>query len=281
MSAIAAWSTVAAAFKLTLRELSPLELLAYAAVASTLTLIAVVFINGSWRSLREWRGRDYLISLGLGLLNPYLYYLVLFGAYDRLPAQEAQPLNFAWPIVLVLLSALFLRQRISLPGVLAMMVSLSGVAVIATRGEPFSLHFTDTIGVMLALASTVIWAVYWLLNLRDNREPVLRLCINFLFGTVAVVTHLVASGPIAQPSWAALGGAAYVGLFEMGITFVLWLSALRAARNTAQVSGLIFLTPFLSLVIIHLVVGEQILFSTVLGLLLIVAGIGLQRRWSA
>jgi drug/metabolite transporter (DMT)-like permease len=86
---------------------------------------------------------------------------------------------------------------------------------------------------------------------------------------------------VALPSWPALAGAAYVGCFEMGITFVCWISALRYARNTAQVSSLIFLSPFLSLVVIHFLVGEPIYPSTVVGLILIVAGIILQKRFQS
>ncbi|GAB4350181.1 MAG: DMT family transporter [Gammaproteobacteria bacterium] len=278
--AIAAWSTVASAFKLSLRHLSPQELLLYAAWTSTLVLGGVVAARGSWRTLTDWRARDYALSLGLGLLNPYLYYLVLFGAYDRLPAQEAQPLNYAWPVVLVLLSALFLKQRVTVQTLLAMCISLTGVAIISTRGELTVLRFTDSIGVALALASTVIWAGYWLLNLRDGRDPVVRLWINFLFGTAAVTLHHLVAGEWRFPGWPALAGAAYVGCFEMGITFVWWLNALRFATTTAQVSGLIFLSPFLSLLVIHWVVGERIYPSTVIGLVLIVCGILLQRHRS-
>ncbi len=84
--AVAAWSTVASAFKLSLRGLSPAELLCYAALTSTAVLALVITLQRRWSTLREWRRGDYLLSLGLGLLNPFLYYLVLFGAYDRLPA---------------------------------------------------------------------------------------------------------------------------------------------------------------------------------------------------
>jgi drug/metabolite transporter (DMT)-like permease len=279
--AVGAWSTVASAFKLSLRVLSPVELLLYASIASTLVLGVVISAQQGWRRLRAWRGRDFLISAGLGLLNPFLYYLVLFEAYDRLPAQEAQPLNYVWPVVLVLLSALFLRQRITPVTLLAMLVSLAGVAVISTRGDLLSLRFTDTTGVTLAVGSTVIWASYWLFNLRDNRDPVLRLWVNFVFGTVAVTAYALTMEKVALPSWPALAGAAYVGCFEMGITFVCWISALRYARNTAQVSSLIFLSPFLSLVVIHFLVGEPIYPSTVVGLILIVAGIILQKRFQS
>jgi drug/metabolite transporter (DMT)-like permease len=59
----------------------------------------------------------------------------------------------------------------------------------------------------------------------------------------------------------------------MGVTFVLWLNALKLSESTAKVGNLIFLSPFLSLIFIHLFVGEDILASTLIGLVLIVAGI--------
>ncbi|KAA3629263.1 MAG: DMT family transporter [Proteobacteria bacterium] len=279
--AIAAWSTVASAFKLSLRELSPAELLLYASLTSTLVLAVVIAWQHGWRSLREWRGADYLASFGLGLLNPFLYYLVLFGAYDRLPAQEAQPLNYAWPIVLVLLAAVFLGQRLKPAILLAMGVSLAGVAVISTRGELLAMRFTDPAGVSLALASTVIWASYWLLTLRDRRDPVVRLWVSFLFGSIAILIYVLCVEPLRMPGVRGLMGAAYVGCFEMGLTFVWWLSALRYARNAAQVSGLIFLSPFISLFFIHFTVGEPIYSSTVIGLVLIVGGIIAQRHFQA
>ena len=65
--------------------------------------------------------------------------------------------------------------------------------------------------------------------------------------------------------------AAYVGLFEMGVTFVLWLNALRLAPSTTRVSTLIFISPFASLVLIHFVLREPIHPATVVGLVLIVA----------
>lgn len=80
---------------------------------------------------------------------------------------------------------------------------------------------------------------------------------------------------VTNPS--GLIGAAYVGIFEMGITFVLWLYALRLSENTAKIGNLIFLSPFLSLVFIHFLVGEKILASTLIGLGLIVSGLLIQR----
>ncbi len=279
--AVLAWSTVATAFKLSLRHLDPAALLAWSALASLLVLLTVLVLRDGLRGIAAWKPRDFALSALLGFLNPGLYYAVLFEAYDRLPAQQAQPLNYAWPVVLVLLSAIFLRQPVRPRAIAAMLVCLLGVAVISTRGQLLALQFSDPIGVALALVSTVIWAGYWLLILRDGRDPVLRLTVNFVFGAVIAFVYAAALGKLAWPSVAGLLGAAYVGTFEMGLTFVLWISALRLSRTTAQVSGLIFLAPFLSLLVIHLVLGETIHPSTLIGLVLIVGGIVALQRASA
>lgn len=70
---------------------------------------------------------------------------------------------------------------------------------------------------------------------------------------------------------------AYVGCFEMGLTYILWSKALKLSRSALQVSIFIYICPFLSLVFIHIFVGETILASTIAGLLLIISGIGLQQ----
>ena len=278
LTTVLLWSTVATAFKLSLRYLEPVQLLLYANATSIVVLVVILAARGKLRLLLSYSRSEYLRSLGLGLLNPFLYYLVLFEAYDRLPAQEAQPLNYTWAITLSLLSIPLLRQKISVRDLGAAAVSYAGVVVISTRGDVLSLTFSDAWGVALALGSTVIWALYWIYNTRDDRDPVAALLLSFLFGfpfvlaaCAALSTPLVTSGP-------GLAGAAYVGVFEMGLTFVLWLSALRASENTARVSQLIFLSPFLSLVFIRFGLGEPIVASTYAGLLLIVGGLLLRKR---
>ncbi len=79
---------------------------------------------------------------------------------------------------------------------------------------------------------------------------------------------------ISIKGWLAVS---YVGLFEMGITFVLWLSALKLTQNTARISNLIFASPFISLMLLAYVIGEEIHPSTLVGLVLIVIGLVVQQ----
>ena len=277
-AAVLCWSTVATAFKLSLRHVSADALVFYSSLASVVVLLCITLATGRLRELRGWDAGDLRRSLALGFLNPFLYYLVLFRAYDLLPAQEALTLNFAWPVVLALFSILLLRQPIGVRSLLAMAISFAGVVVIATRGDPLGLDLANPLGVALALGSTLIWALYWIYGVKDRRDPATRLLANFGFGCVFSGGYLWLSGSLETPGLPGLAGALYIGTFEMGIAFVAWLRALRLSRTTAQVGQLIYLTPFLSLLVIALVVGEPIYASTLAGLALIVGGIVLQQR---
>jgi len=277
LSTVLLWSTVATAFKLSLRYLDYIQLLLYSTIVSILVLSCILALRKKTRLLFSYSGKQYLRSLVLGFLNPFLYYMVLFKAYDLLPAQEAQPLNYTWAITLALLSIPLLKQRIGIKDIFSVFVSYSGVVVISTHGDIFSFRFSNPLGVALALGSTVIWALYWIYNTKDDRDPVAGLLLNFMFGLPWVLTCCLLFSNVRVSNPFGLVGAAYVGVFEMGITFVLWLSALKLSENTAKVGNLIFLSPFLSLVFIHFLVGEDILPSTFIGLVLIVAGLLIQQ----
>lgn len=271
------WSTVASAFKLSLRYLDHCQLLFYSSIVSILVLASILALKGKITLLFSCSRKQYLRSLVLGILNPFVYYLVLFKAYDLLPAQEAQPLNYTWAITLALLSVPLLKQRIRLINFFALLVSYSGVVMISTHGDIFSFRFSNPLGVALALGSTVIWSLYWIYNIKDNRDPVAGLLLNFLFGMPFVFAFTLLFSNLQIPNIYGFLGAAYVGVFEMGITFVLWLSALRLSRNSARLGNLIFISPFLSFIFIHFLVGERILPSTLTGLVLIVAGVVIQQ----
>jgi len=279
--AVVFWATSASAFKISLHHTNVLPLLLVASLTSVVVFLAYLAASDRFRLLRSFTRRDYLWSAGLGFLNPFLYYVVLFKAYSLLPAQEAQPINFVWPLTLVLLSIPLLGQRIGLASILAILISFSGVVVIATRparpADILDFHFSSGLGVLLALGSTIIWSLFWIYNTRDRRDPAVRLFVNFAFASAYVLILLLALGPRSMPNWRGLLGGVYIGTFEMGVTFLAWLQALKNAKTTAHVVSLIYLVPFLSLLAIRLIVGESIRASTIVGLVLIITGIVLQK----
>ncbi len=271
------WATVASAFKLSLRYVDAFQLVLYSSLTSLIVLFAMLAFQRKLRLLGLCSREDIMRSALLGFLNPFLYYLVLFGAYSLLQAQEAQPLNQTWIILLPLLSIIILGQKIGAKGILALIIGFVGVLIISTQGDILGLRFTNVFGVGLALGSAAIWSLFWIYNVKDDRDEVLKLFLNFAFGFVFILLATLVFSNVSVSDMNGILGSVYVGIFEMGITFVLWLRALSLSETTAKVSSLIYLVPFISLVIIHFTVGEDILVSTVVGLVFIVAGIIIQQ----
>jgi drug/metabolite transporter (DMT)-like permease len=277
LAAVLLWSTVATAFKLALRELEVLQLLAIACPVSTAALAVIVWRQGKCRLLGRYLRETPLYFAVMGLVNPVAYYLVLLRAYELLPAQQAQAINYTWAIALALLGVPLLGHRLSVRDVAAVVMGYSGVLVIATRGKVLELAFTDVEGVIYALVSTLIWALYWIASTRNRRDPIACLCLNFALATPVALLLCCLFSTLSFPGWRGLAGAAYIGLFEMGVTFALWSTALRLASGVSRVGNLVFLSPVLSLLFIASILGEPIHPATILGLALIIPGVLLQQ----
>jgi drug/metabolite transporter (DMT)-like permease len=276
--AVLLWSTVATAFKIALQSAGFIQLLFYASLTAFVFLGMVLIAGKQTAEFKKLNKRDIILAAFRGLLNPFLYYLILFKAYSVLPAQEAMSLNYIWPIVLVLLSAPVLKQKISVKGFAGIIISFAGVVVIAFRGDFSTLHFDNPAGTALAIFSSVVWAVFWLANLKSKISETLKLFLSFGFGVIFTIPVVMVFSSFAIDGAKTAAALVYVGIAEMGLSFYLWLRALSLSERTDKVSRLIYLSPFLSLFFIAVFLGEPIGISTIAGLLLIITGIVLKDK---
>lgn len=271
--AVASWSTVATAFKIGLRHYSYYELLLVSAFTAMLVFALVVSFQKKWYLLKRINRKEWHLFALTGLLNPAGYYLILFKAYELLPAQIAQSINYSWAIVLTLLLSLFMKQRIPALKFLGMAISLGGVALISLGSESFSGLQLSVTGLVLAFMSSLVWASFWILNKKSEHiDNVLALFVSFLFGSV----YLLIGCLFVEVQLHSLKGvlsSVYVGLFEMAIPFIFFGLALKKTDNPALINQLCYLSPFISLFIIQAVLGEPIYITTFVGLLLIIGGI--------
>lgn len=272
------WSTVATAFKLGLKVLSPVYLILLASFFSLLVFFGVIVVQGRIRELFTVTLSGLGKSALLGLLNPFGYYLILFQAYNLLPAQVAQPLNMIWPVTLALLSAPLLKQKITFRNIVAILVSFVGVIFISSQGNLSGMGHTNTTGALLAVGSSIIWALFWVLSVVDKREEIFKLFWNFAFGVVYLLMVALVFTDFRLPDIKALPAAIYIGFFELGFTYILWMKAMQLSENNAKTGNLIFLSPFLSLVFIHFILGETIYYTTFVGLVFIISGIWYQQK---
>ncbi|MDE6741088.1 MAG: DMT family transporter [Muribaculaceae bacterium] len=272
-TAVLSWATVATAFKIALQHMSVYNMLLVATLTTTLIYGVMMTIEGKWVNLKRMPRRLLAETMGLGVLNPVAYYLVLFQAYDMLPAQVAQPVNYAWPIFLLMLLAVFNHEPIPKRKYIGMAISVGGVVCISLGGGGLD-GAVSVGGVLMALLSAVLWASYWMLNnrLSDKTDTTVSLFLGFLVGSAVLLIAGVFAG-IRIDSTAGLLSGIYIGCFEMGIPFLTFSMALGLTNNPALVNQMCYLSPFLSLFLIAMVLGEKIAPATYVGLALIVAGL--------
>ena len=275
------WSTVPTAFKICLGEFGVLPALTVASFTSTVALLVIIIALKKNSQLNFASRKDFFRSALFGFINPFVYYLALLTAYTMLPGQVAQPVNMIWPIVLVFLSVPLLGQKIEMKSFIALFISFAGILIISSQGKLLKFGETNFTGILFAAGSSLLWALYFILNLRDKRDESVKLFLNFLFGSLYLAIAMTITG-----KWSDISGlkgtlaSVYIGLFEMGIAFFLWLKALQLAKTTDKVSNMVYAAPFLSLMFLHIIVKEPIYYTTPLGLLFIISGIFIQNRKS-
>ena len=248
-----------------------------AAVTSTVVMFIYVIAGGKINLIKQTTLKELLKSAFLGLINPFIYYLILLNAYNLLPAQVAQPLNMIWPIIMVFLSVPLLKQKIEKKSFIALIVSFAGVYIISSQGSPFTRSHASISGILLALGSSFFWAFYFILNVRDKRDEGIKLFLSFFFGSTYLIIALIVTGNYnIEFSFKGSLSAIYIGIFEMGVTFIFWLKALQLAPSIDKVSNLVYFGPFLSLIFVHFILHEPVYYTTPAGLLLIITGILIQ-----
>jgi len=271
------WSTIATAFKIALRDLNAVQVLVVANITSLLVFLILLVLQGKMPLLRKVTFRSFGLSALQGFLNPFIYYLLVIKAYSLLPAQVAQPANFIWPLVLMLLAAPLLKQPLKYTMLAALLVSFAGVFILSSQGNLGSFRIVEPVGIGLALLSSVAWALFWIVNLRDKRDNLVKLFLSLAFSVLYITILAFATGNLSSILIKPIYAAVYIGLFEMGITFAFWLKALQLSDSTGKVANFIYITPFISLIFIHFILHEKLHYTSLIGLCLIIGGILISR----
>ncbi|MTI13055.1 DMT family transporter [Sansalvadorimonas verongulae] len=269
------WSTVATVFKIALTELTPLQLVTGACFVSMLVLFSRVWMSGQLSQVLKTLKQRPLFYLTLGALNPTAFYLSLFAGYEHLPGSIAVPVNYSWAVMLPLLAAPVLKQALSRWQLLGCLMGYGGVTIIATGGKLSGLGDINLVGIGLVLLAALIWCLYWIMNTGNKQDPVVSLLCCTLCGFPMLLILNMAFGSWPEVGIHGIAGMIYIGLFEMGVTYIFWLTALRIATEASRVSNLMFLVPVLSIMWISVFLGEKIDSSIWMGMALILSGVGI------
>jgi drug/metabolite transporter (DMT)-like permease len=271
-SCIALWAFIPVVSKKILQELNSIEMLFYSSIFSFTFMLIINLKNKKFVNIKNYNIKELLIMMTMGFLGIYLNFLILYQAFSLTTAHEAYIIAYTWPIILVLLSFIFLKEKVKLHKIIGIALSFTGVFVIFTKGNIFEFKFTNTQGNMLAFIDAIIFATFSLMGKKFKFDGLLSVFIYFAVTLFFTFINILIIGELKLPSSRTIFWIVFNGIFVNGISYILWFKALEKIE-TSLISSSIYLTPFLSLLYIWIFLREKILPSSIIGLILITFGI--------
>lgn len=269
------WGSTAAISSLVLDSISTLALVFYGSLVATIFLLVLNIVTGRIGQVKEITGRDYANMFVVGMLGIFLYNVLLFFGMTRILVQQAFIINYLWPICIVIFSCIILKEKLTVIKCISMLASFAGVAVVATGGNFSNLGSLDFLGVLAACLAAVFYGLFSVLTIKIKYDKFVAMMVYYFFSTIVSAVALLATNTFIIPTASQIPGILWIGILVNGVAFTLWSIAI-AAGNTARLSNLAYLTPFVSLIWIYFLIGEPISMASVIGLLIIISGVVLQ-----
>ena len=271
------WSTTTSVSKLLLHSITTLQMMAIIYVLATLFLFFFNLKTGRLAQVKTYKVRDYWILTGMGLMGMFLYRLLLFMGVDRMLASEAMIVNYLWPIMTVLAGCVFLKEKLTARKAVAVLMSFLGVVIVTTGGSVAGLTESNWIGAVYCAVSAVFYGMFVALNKCLNYDSFVSMMFYTGVSAVAAILGTLLEGAPLQLALPQFLGLVWIGVLNTAVAFTTWNLAMKSG-DTAKVANLAYMSPFLSLLVAHFLLGDPITIWSVGGLLVIVAGIFLQLK---
>ena len=275
-TSIFCWSTVATVTKLLLSDLSSIQVLWASTFFAALFLLGVNIVTGNIHNLKNYTPKDYLTTILICFPGTFLYYMFYYAGADILPASQAFIINYMWPMMCVVFACIILKEKMTVRKAIAMLVSFTGVCIVA-GGELADFSGEAIAGVVMCLLGAMSYGVFTSLNQKYRYDKRLSMMISYFVTFILTTVINGINGDLFMMSAGQAAGFAWNGMFTMAVANVVWVLALSGG-NTARISNFAYITPFVSLVWTSLVLKESVHLTSILGLLVIVSGILIQLK---
>jgi len=269
------WSTLAAVSKMMLSDLPSMQTLSIGAAFAFLFLLLINLKSGKLKQMKQYQKKDYALMGSLGLLGLFVYTALYYYGLTQLSSQDACILNYLWPMMLVLFSCLILKEKLTKIKVLAMLCSFLGI-VLLSAGNSGSKSGGAVLGMLSCIGAAACYGLFSVLNKKANYDQQISMMIGWFLVAIASLGF-----GLFTEQWIMLQPAQWLGMLWLGIAtnalaYLFWALSLQGIENTAKIANLAYLTPFLSLVVSFVLLGETISFRALAALVFIVGGVLLQ-----
>lgn len=222
----------------------------------------------------------------MAVTGVFLYNALFFSGMKTVPAGRAAMIVACVPSAVALYSALVLRAPTGLVKGLGIALSLFGVSVILSGGNPVTLftHGADT-GDLFILGCVVTWAAYTLAGGYAMRRatPLVAVAWSCILGCAMLLPPALATGlpeQLLRAGWVVWANLVFLGVAATGLAFIWYLDGIQAL-GAPRASVFINLVPVFATIMGSAILGEPVGLSLVFGGVMVISGVVLANRPTA
>ena len=268
---VALWGLIPVVAKLGQSSLDNHQFLFWSSLVSFVVLTSTTVLKGNYRLIKNVSMRQGLYLAFLGLLGTYFYYLFLYLGYASAVGLEVLVVQYSWPILIVILSLVILRERLSLHGLAAIVLGFIGVSIVLTQGQFDQINVSNPRVILLVAAGAFCFALFSVLSKTIQFDSTLVVSIYFLSASLASLSSMAYFSEFVVPQARDWLPILLNGVLVNGFSYLFWIQALKIS-NASYLAPFTYLAPILSAIYLVLFFDEKITVYYLVGLLCVISG---------
>nr|WP_236778774.1 DMT family transporter [Aliarcobacter cryaerophilus] len=210
----------------------------------------------------------FLVLFALGFLD-FIYYLLLYFGYKHANGLEVLVIQYMWPIFIVFLSLVILKEDFTKKKLISIILGFLGVSLVITKGDFTSLDFSQIDVLLIVMLGAIAFALFSVLSKVVKVDATNAVMIYFFSAILYSIITVSTYSSFIMPSSKDWISIIINGAFINGISYLFWIKGLQMF-DASKVAPYLFITPILSAFFLILFFDEEILMVYFVGLFFVI-----------
>lgn len=265
------WALIPAVSKLGQNGLDNHQFLFWSSLSSLLFFLGIGIYKKNIAHLYKISKNKWLKAISLGFLGTYLYYVLLYFGYANAPGMEVLIVQYSWPILVAVLSLIILREKLTTPKVISILLGFLGVFMVLTKGNFSQLKFENLTIDLIVFFGAFVFALFSVLSKKIEMNDISLLTIYFLTASVASFISMNIFSEFKTPGLNTITPIVINGFFVNGLSYIFWIKALKIGE-ASFIAPFVFLTPVLSSIFLIVIFNEPFYTAYLIGMSCVILG---------
>lgn len=262
------WSLIPTLAKFAQSGLDHHQYLFYSSIISFLSLFIVSLFQKNLKEIFIYSKKIFLVLFALGFLD-FIYYLLLYFGYEHANGLEVLVIQYMWPIFIVFLSLVILKEDFTKKKLISIILGFLGVSLVITKGDFTSLDFSQIDVLLIVMLGAIAFALFSVLSKVVKVDATNAVMIYFFSAILYSIITVSTYSSFIMPSSKDWISIIINGAFINGISYLFWIKGLQMF-DASKVAPYLFITPILSAFFLILFFDEEILMVYFVGLFFVI-----------